>query len=249
MMRNGGVLSIRLDKINVGSEQIDSGLKIQKGTYVRLTVSDTGHGMDKRTVKRIFEPFFTKKEVGSGSGLGLSVVHGIVTNYSGSIEVESEPGKGSVFRIYLPQYSEEYVPTNGHPQKMKKGSGSILFVDDEKEITYMGKRMLESLGYTVEIKSDSEEAFLEFKKSPDKYDLIVTDQAMPKMMGTELITKIKEIRPDLKSIIITGYQDSLPAHTKENLNISEIISKPLILSDFSELIRKVLKEGNIRKAS
>ena len=249
MMRNGGVLSIRLDKINVGSGQIDSGLKIQKGTYVRLTVSDTGHGMDKRTVKRIFEPFFTKKEVGSGSGLGLSVVHGIVTNYNGSIEVESEPGKGSVFRIYLPQYSEEYVPASGHPQKMKKGSGSILFVDDEKEITYMGKRMLESLGYTVEIKSDSEEAFLEFKKSPDKYDLIVTDQAMPKMMGTELITKIKEIRPDLKSIIITGYQDSLPAHTKENLNISEIISKPLILSDFSELIRKVLKEGNIRKAS
>jgi len=249
MMRNGGVLSIRLDKITVGSEQIDSGLKIQEGTYVRLTVSDTGHGMDKRTVKRIFEPFFTKKEVGSGSGLGLSVVHGIVTNYNGSIEVESEPGKGSIFRIYLPQYSDEYVPEYGHSQKMKKGSGSILFVDDEKEITYMGKRMLESLGYTVDIKSDSEEAYLEFKKSPDKYDLIVTDQAMPKMMGTELIIKMKEIRPDLKSIIITGYQDSLPVHTKENLNISEIITKPLILSDFSELIRKVLKDRNIRKAS
>ena len=249
MMRNGGVLSIRLDKITVGSEQIDSGLKIQEGTYVRLTVSDTGHGMDKRTVKRIFEPFFTKKEVGSGSGLGLSVVHGIVTNYNGSIEVESEPGRGSVFRIYLPQYSEEYIPEDDHSQKMKKGSGSILFVDDEKEITYMGKRMLESLGYTVDIKSDSEEAYVEFKKTPDKYDLIVTDQAMPKMMGTELIIKMKEIRPDLKSIIITGYQDSLPVHTKENLNISEIITKPLILSDFSELIRKVLKDRNIRKAS
>ena len=249
MMRNGGVLSIKLDKIKIGSGQVDGGLKIQKGTYVRITVTDTGHGMDKRTVKRIFEPFFTKKEVGSGSGLGLSVVHGIVSNYNGSIEVESEPGKGSVFRIYLPQYSEEYVPDNDHSQKMKKGSGSILFVDDEKEITYMGKRMLESLGYTVDIKSDSEEAYLEFEKSPGKYDLIVTDQAMPKMMGTEMITRMREIRPDLKSIIITGYQDSLPVHAKENLNISEIIAKPLILSEFSELIRKVLKDRNIRKAS
>jgi DNA-binding NtrC family response regulator len=134
-------------------------------------------------------------------------------------------------------------------QKIKKGMGSILFVDDEEEITFMGKRMLESLGYTVDIRSDSQKAFLEFKKDPYKYDLLVTDQAMPKMMGTELIAKMKQIRPDMKAIIITGYQDSIPGDTRERFGIAEIISKPLILSEFSELIGKVLDEKQYRKAS
>jgi len=249
MMSHGGVLSVELDKVEVGALQIHGSAKIQKGTYVRLTISDTGHGMDKRTMERIFEPFFTKKEVGSGSGLGLSVVHGIVNNYHGSIVVESKPGKGSTFMIYLPQHSEEAVPEESVPQKVKKGQGSILFVDDEKEITFMGKRMLESLGYTVDIKTDSQVALMDFKKDPYKYDLLVTDQAMPKMMGTELIGKVKQIRPDLKSIVITGYHDSIPNNAIEQYDISDIISKPLILSEFSELIRKVLNQNNYKKAS
>jgi CheY-like chemotaxis protein len=205
--------------------------------------------MDKRTIERIFEPFFTKKEVGSGSGLGLSVVHGIVNNYNGTIVVESEPGKGSTFMIYLPQHSEHYVPHKDEAQKVKKGKGSILFVDDEKEITFMGKRMLESLGYAVDIKTDSVEALKDFKRDPDRFDLLVTDQAMPKMMGTELIGKVKQIRPDLKSIIITGYQDSIPKDAMKQFGIADIISKPLILSEFSELIRKVLSQQDIKKAS
>jgi len=249
MMSHGGVLSVELDKVEIGVRQISGSAKIQKGMYVKLTISDTGHGMDKRTVERIFEPFFTKKEVGSGSGLGLSVVHGIVSNYQGSIVVESEPGKGSTFMIYLPQHLEEAVPEKSATQKVKKGQGSILFVDDEKEITFMGKRMLESLGYTVDIKTDSQAALLDFKKDPYKYDLLVTDQAMPKMMGTELIGKVKQIRPDLKSIVITGYHDSIPNNAIEQYNISDIISKPLILSEFSELIRKVLNQNNYKKAS
>jgi signal transduction histidine kinase/ActR/RegA family two-component response regulator len=248
MMNNGGVLAVRLDKQPLGAGQVKGLTKIQKGTYVRLTITDTGHGMDKRTIERIFEPFFTKKEVGSGSGLGLSVVHGIVSNYNGTIVVESEPGEGSTFMIYLPQHSELAVSEGEVSQKVKKGKGSILFVDDEKEITYMGKRMLESLGYTVDIKSDSKTALEVFKKNPNKYDLLVTDQAMPKMMGTELIGEIKQIRPDLKSIIITGYQDSIPGNAMEQFGISDIISKPLILSEFSELIGKVLSQ-DIKKAS
>ncbi len=248
MMNNGGLLTVRLDKQAVRAGQVKGLAKIQKGTYVRLTIADTGHGMDKRTIERIFEPFFTKKEVGSGSGLGLSVVHGIVSNYNGTIVVESEPGKGSTFMIYLPQHSELSVSEGEVSQKVKKGKGSILFVDDEKEITYMGKRMLESLGYTVDIKSDSKTALEVFKKNPNKYDLLVTDQAMPKMMGTELIGEIKQIRPDLKSIIITGYQDSIPRNAIEQFGITDIISKPLILSEFSELIGKVLSQ-DIKKAS
>ncbi len=248
MMNNGGVLTVQLDKQSVRAGQVNGLDKIQKGTYVRLIIADTGHGMDKRTIERIFEPFFTKKEVGSGSGLGLSVVHGIVSNYNGAIVVESEPGKGSTFMIYLPQHSEQLLSEGEVSQKVKKGKGSILFVDDEKEITYMGKRMLESLGYSVDIKSDSQSALLDFRNNPDKYDLLVTDQAMPKMMGTELIREIKQIRPDLKAIIITGYQDSIPGNAIEQYGITDIISKPLILSEFSELIGKVLNQ-NIKKAS
>ncbi len=249
MMNKGGILKVSLDKVKTGTKPVNGLAKMQKGTYVRLTISDTGHGMDKRTVERIFEPFFTQKEVGSGSGLGLSVVHGIVSNYNGSIVVDSEPGKGSTFMIYLPQHSDKYVPEKNASQKAKKGFGCILFVDDEKEITYMGKRMLESLGYTVDIKTDSQSALQDFKKDPYKYDLLVTDQAMPKMMGTELIRKVKQIRSDLKSIVITGYQDSIPKNTIEQYDIADIISKPIILSEFSELIRKVLKQKTIKKAS
>ncbi len=248
MINQGGVLTIKLEKIRVGARQIKGSAKIQNGTYVRLTITDTGIGMDKRTQERIFEPFFTKKEVGSGSGLGLSVVHGIVTSDNGTIVVESEPGKGSSFIIYLPQHSEYFVKESTQSRRMKKGNGSILFVDDEKEITFMGKRMLESLGYSVDIKTDSLVALQDFEKDPYKYDLLVTDQAMPKMMGSELIGKLKLIRPDLKAIIITGYQDSIPAEEIEQYGIVDIISKPLILSEFSELIRNVLSQ-DAKKAS
>lgn len=248
MMGKGGVLTINLDKQKVGARSINGSSKIQKGTYVRLSISDTGHGMDKRTVERIFEPFFTMKEVGSGSGLGLSVVHGIVSNYHGTIVVDSEPGEGSRFTIYLPQHSENLEVEKDLPQPLKKGKGSILFVDDEKEITYMGKRMLESLGYTVDIKTDSQEALKVLSEDPQKYDLLVTDQAMPKLMGTELIARVMEFKPDLKSIIITGYQESIPANAMEQYGIADIISKPLILSEFSELIGNVLGQ-NLKKSS
>jgi signal transduction histidine kinase/ActR/RegA family two-component response regulator len=248
MKDKGGELTITLEKQKVGPKQIKGAPKKRKGTYIRLKISDTGHGMDQTTVERIFEPFFTKKEVGSGSGLGLSVVHGIVSSYNGTIEVESEPGKGSSFIIYLPQHAASYTEEEDTAQKLKRGKGSILFVDDEKEITFMGKRMLESLGYTVDIKTDSEDALKVFKSDPLKYDLLVTDQAMPKMMGTELIGEVKKIRSDIKTIIITGYQDSIPSDAREMYGIVDIIAKPLILSEFSELIGRVLNQ-KIKKAS
>jgi signal transduction histidine kinase/ActR/RegA family two-component response regulator len=248
MTGKGGVLTVRLDKKLVDSKKLKGLSSIPKGTYVRLTIADSGHGMDKRTLERIFEPFFTKKEVGSGSGLGLSVVHGIVNSYNGAIVVESEPGKGSSFIIYLPQHSEHYEEELEISPQLKKGKGSILFVDDEKEITFMGKRMLESLGYVVDIKTDSQDALMVFRQDPQRYDLLVTDQSMPKMMGTELISEVKKIRSDVKAIIITGYQDSITTQAMKQYGIEDIISKPLILSEFSELIGKVLTQ-DIKKAS
>jgi CheY-like chemotaxis protein len=165
-----------------------------------------------------------------------------VSSYNGTIEVKSKPGKGSSFMIYLPQHSAKSDGTENAPDKVSKGNEQILFVDDEKEITYMGKRMLESLGYTVNIKTDGKDALKEIKSDPERYDLLVTDQAMPNMLGTELIEAARKYRPDLKVIIITGYRDSIPEKTVCRLGVSDIIIKPLILSEFSNLIREVLDQ-------
>lgn len=243
MMNTGGILAVKLDVVTPDRKLIKQVPNLKTVKYVRLTLSDTGHGMDSKTKERIFEPFFTRKEVGSGSGLGLSVVHGIVNNYGGAIKVDSTPGAGTTFTIYLPQYGTRPVSQADLNKTLTKGNEYILFVDDEQEITYMGKKMLENLGYMVTIKTDALSALEDFKSDPHKYSLLVTDQTMPRMFGTELAARLKEIRPDLKVIIITGYIDKLPEDIINETGISEIIMKPLILSDFSKVIRKVLDEN------
>jgi len=242
MTQTGGALTVNLQAVGLDKKLSNKFSHLKKGNYLKLEISDTGHGMDKKTMERIFEPFFTNKEVGKGSGLGLSVVHGIVSNYGGAIAVDSTPGKGSKFTIYLPQYSDATDQKNEINKKLTRGSEHILFVDDEKDITYMGKKMLESLGYSVDIRSNSQSALKEFKANPSKYDLLVTDQAMPKMLGTELAAKMKEIRPELKVIVITGYSDTFKDILHVKNGISEIIYKPIILSDFSKVIRRVLDD-------
>jgi CheY-like chemotaxis protein/two-component sensor histidine kinase len=240
MTDKGGILEVRLDALELNPKKIKTNDTIKKGNYVRLTVSDTGIGMDKQTIDRMFEPFFTNKEVGSGSGLGLSVVHGIVNNYNGAIQVNSEPGKGTIFMIYLPQHSAHGTEDDQITEVTRKGSENILFVDDEKEITYMGKKMLESLGYTVDIRTDGFSALHEIQTNKQKYDLLVTDQNMPRMLGTDLVMRAKKIKPDLKVILITGYEDSIKDGSVSEYDIAEIIMKPLILSEFSKIIRNVL---------
>jgi len=243
MMQSGGILEVKLDVVNVDNKLTKQITNLKKGNYIRLIISDTGHGMDSKTKERIFEPFFTRKEVGSGSGLGLSVVHGIVNNYDGAITVDSTLGKGTTFTIYLPQFGTSLLNQDEMSKTLKKGHEYILFVDDEQEITYMGKKMLENLGYKVTIKSDSLSALEEFKSDPMKYSLLVTDQTMPKMFGTELAARMKEIRPGMKVIIITGYIDKLSEDLLTKNGISELIMKPIVLSDFSKVIRKVLDEN------
>jgi len=240
MMKTGGTLDVRLESVKLDQRTADRIPNLKKGSYIRLTISDTGHGMDIKTKERIFEPFFTKKEVGSGSGLGLSVVHGIISNYGGAIIVDSTPGKGSTFIIYLPKYAGELLEPDKLSKKLLKGDEYILFVDDEPEITFMGKKMLENLGYKVTISSNSLSALEEFYSNPSKYSLLVTDQNMPNMTGTELAFKMKSIQPGLKVIIITGYSDTLSEEVLEECGISEVILKPMILDDFSKVIRRVL---------
>ena len=244
MMKTGGTLDVKLDAVRIDMRSSLKIPKLKKGEYIRLTISDTGHGMDIKTKERIFEPFFTRKEVGSGSGLGLSVVHGIINNYGGAIVVDSTPGKGTTFMIYLPKYAGDALENGISVKKPLKGNEQILFVDDEPEITFMGKKMLENLGYKVSISSSSLSALEEFKKDPDRYSLLVTDQSMPNLTGTELAVLMKEIKPDLKIIIITGYADSLSDELISQTGISEVILKPMILDDFSKVIRRVLDKNN-----
>jgi signal transduction histidine kinase/ActR/RegA family two-component response regulator len=247
MMKTGGVLDVKLDAVNIDQKSAEKIPNLKKGEYIRLTISDTGHGMDIKTKERIFEPFFTRKEVGSGSGLGLSVVHGIINNYGGAIVVDSSPGKGTTFMIYLPKYGSDALESDKSSTKPLKGVEHILFVDDEPEITFMGKKMLENLGYKVSITSDSVIALDEFKKNPDKYSLLVTDQSMPNITGTELAVMMKEIRPKLRVIVITGYADNLSEEVIAQSGISEVILKPMILDDFSKIIRRVLDKRYIKK--
>lgn len=246
MLAKGGTLEVKLDSVRIDQKQADKIRNLKKGEYVRLTISDTGHGMDLKTKERIFEPFFTRKEVGSGSGLGLSVVHGIVNNYGGAIEVESNPGKGTIFRIYLPKSgSDDPGDADKLDKRPVKGVEHILFVDDEPEIVFMGKKMLENLGYKVSIRSDSQSALEEFRKNPDKYSLLVTDQNMPGLRGTDLAIKARKIRPGLKVIVITGFADNLSEDILSRSGVSEVILKPMILDDFSKVIRRVLDNKNI----
>jgi nitrogen-specific signal transduction histidine kinase/ActR/RegA family two-component response regulator len=245
MMKTGGILEVKLDAVTLDHKLTEKIPNLKKGDYIRLTISDTGYGMDIKTQERIFEPFFTRKEVGSGTGLGLSVVHGIINNYGGAIVVDSNPGEGSTFTVYLPKYGTDPIGSSKVDKKSAGGDEQILFVDDEPEIIFMGKKMLENLGYKVTIKSDSKSALEEFKNHPQKYSLLVTDQKMPNITGTELASRLKKIRPGLKVIIITGYADNLSEEVLSQSGISEVILKPMILDDFSKVIRRVLDNSNI----
>lgn len=245
MMKTGGVLEVTLDSVMVDQKAALKITNLKKGEYIRLIISDTGYGMDIKTKERIFEPFFTRKEVGLGSGLGLSVVHGIISNYGGAIAVDSTPNKGTSFTIYLPKDGSDPSGTEKSDRKLIKGDENILFVDDEPEITFMAKKMLENLGYKVTIKSDSISAIEEFRNDPVKYSLLITDQNMPKLTGTELASSMKKINPGLKVIIITGYSDNLSDDTLTQIGISEVILKPIRLDDFSKIIRRVLDFSDV----
>jgi len=240
MKNRGGFLDITVDCVTVDQKTAKKINNLRIGNYVRIRLSDTGHGMDRRTRERVFEPFFTRKEVGSGSGLGLSVVHGIVSNYDGAITVESTPGKGTSFTIYLPHHISGAANEKDTSDLLTRGFEHILLVDDEQDITFMGKKMLENLGYKVTTKTDVREALEEFKRYPDEFSLLVTDQSMPKMLGTELAEKMREINSRLKVIIITGYIDKLSDQIISKNSSYEIILKPIKLSEFSKVIRKVL---------
>ncbi len=209
--------------------------------YTRLTVADTGHGMDARTLERIFEPFFTTKPVGKGTGLGLAVVHGIVQSHEGIITVRSQPGQGTTFDIYFPAQITDPVPPAGLLRDIPRGHGQrILILDDEPALTEPFQGLLQRLNYQVTTCNLASEALRRFRENPADFDLLITDLTMPEISGLEVARQFHDIRPDLPVILSTGYAYALEPATLREAGISELLEKPLALRALAQTVQRVL---------
>ncbi len=209
------------------------------GPFLKLGVADTGHGMDGVTMRRIFDPYFTTKEVGKGTGLGLAVVHGIVKQHDGAITVRSQPGKGSVFEVYLPIAKVEPKALIVATEELPRGSEHVLLVDDERMITDMVSRMLEQLGYKVTAKTSSLEAFNLFRSRCREFDLIITDYTMPEMTGIDLAKEALKVRADIPIILCTGFNEKVTLEEVRSMGIREFLMKPLDRRELAKLVRSV----------
>jgi CheY-like chemotaxis protein len=245
MKTQGGVLEVKLSEIDIAPGQSEKYGQLYPGLYVRLTVRDTGHGIDPLILERIFEPYFTTKPPGEGTGLGLALVHGIVKSFGGEIRVTSQSGQGTMFQIFLPRVMENEPETALNLLKCVPGQGErILVVDDEEQILDMIELMLQSLNYTVVTKSDSIEALEEFRKDPEFYDLVITDQTMPGLTGFELSKKILAIRKRTPIILCTGFSELVNEELVKAAGIRKYIMKPILKSQLSMLIRELLGEAD-----
>jgi PAS domain S-box-containing protein len=241
MYKNGGTLSVKLDDVNLDKEDEKKFSGIKPAAYVRLTVSDTGHGIDRETMEHIFDPFFTTKKFGENAGMGLPVVQSIVRDHGGAVYVDSEPENGSTFEVLFPKTTIESVLEKKSPVNLPCGNERILLVDDEEFIVDISKEMLESLGYSITATISSSEALKWFDQAPRHFDLVITDQTMPKMTGTDLAERIKNIRPDIPIILCTGYSEEIIAERNESRNIKAVIMKPFIIQEMALTVRKVLE--------
>ncbi|MCD4677969.1 MAG: response regulator, partial [Desulfobacula sp.] len=240
MEETGGVLKLSLKQIELKEPDLIN-FEMTPGVYACLTVADSGKGMDKDLTQIIFEPFFTTKEKGKGTGMGLSVVHGIVNSLGGAVKVYSEPEKGTEFYVYLPiakTIHEQLLP------KMKEsitgGTERILLVDDEEGIISMEKQVLERLGYQVTSHTSSINALEAFLTNPDKFDLVITDMAMPNMAGDKLSAELVRIRPDIPVLLCTGFSETMSEEKAALLGIKGFLLKPIVMRDLSQNIRDVL---------
>ncbi|MGE5252377.1 MAG: ATP-binding protein [Planctomycetaceae bacterium] len=242
-----GSICIGLQAGTFGSTDLPEA-DMQPGDYLVLSVKDTGSGIKEEVRRRIFEPFYTTKPVGEGTGLGLSVAYGIMKNHKGGIEVQSEPGKGSIFRVYLPKVETAAADQKEPPGLIPMGNERILFVDDEEIIALSARNMLERLGYKVVTVTDSEAALRLFSEKPSDFDLVMTDQTMPSMTGENLGKEVMRLRPDIPVILCTGYSDLISVEKAIAMGFKGFIMKPFTLREGAGLVRKVLdREGSAKK--
>lgn len=241
-MNEKGLLHINLDEEELTSQKFPQISESQSGRYAKLSITDTGEGMDNQTLKRIFDPFFTTKGVGVGTGMGLSVVHGIVEQHGGIILVDSTPGKGSTFTLYFPITSNDEVAEEVKDEEaLPTGTERVLFVDDEPFVADSCGSLLEDpLGYKVTVMTDSIEALDLFKAHSQDFDLVITDQTMPKMSGVELAKELLSIRPELPVILCSGYSAQVSEDVAKEVGISAFCLKPLMMKQLALVVREVL---------
>jgi signal transduction histidine kinase/CheY-like chemotaxis protein len=243
MREQGGVLGVSLVEVAVDADMAAHNSDLKPGPYLRLTVADTGTGMKKEIQERAFDPFFTTKKPGEGSGMGLAVVYGIVKDQGGAITVYSEPGKGSAFNVFFPRvWAEESAPPP-EAAAPEPGHERVLLVDDEDIQVETVKRMLERLGYRVTATKDGQVALALFSQDPGAFDLVITDQTMPRLTGLELARKILSIRPGLPIILCTGFSEIIDAKVAQAAGIRRFQMKPFSLREMAETIRSALKDG------
>ena len=244
MREKGGTLRVALSSEDIGAEDAAPYPNPRPGPYVKLTVSDTGHGMDPKVMERIFDPYFTTKGLGEGTGLGLAVVYGIVTGYGGTVKVHSVPGEGSTFQVLLPRIEEtEKAAEIEELDTVPAGNERVLLVDDEEDLVDTVREILKRLGYQVTAETSSIEALKRFRNQPDEFDLVITDQTMPKMTGADLAEKLIRIRPDIPIILCTGFSELISKEKAERMGVRGFVMKPVVTKEMAGTVRKVLDRG------
>ena len=240
MEEKGGVLDVALmdTELDSGFTATHQGLK--PGPFLKITVTDTGYGMKPHVLDRIFEPFFTTRPPGEGTGLGLSVVHGIVNSHGGGIYAYSEPGKGSTFHVYLPAIKSEWEEESELEKPVSGGTERILFVDDEPMLADLGEKALKSLGYEVTARTSSIDALALFQKQPDQFDLVITDMTMPHMTGDSLARAMIKIRSDIPIILCSGYSQQISEESAKRIGFRAFVMKPILRRTLAETVREVL---------
>ena len=242
MEEAGGTLSIALKRESPIWDDLVSAPHLQSGNFLRLSISDTGTGIAPEIQEKIFEPYFTTKPIGKGTGMGLSIIHGIVKSYGGLVSCYSQPGKGTCFHVYLPAIEEAAMSEKNQDGRIQIGNEHILFVDDENIIADMGKSMLESLGYQVTTRTNSLEALTTFQNQPEDFDLVITDQTMPDMTGGDLARHMLKVRAGIPIILCTGYSSQISEEKARSYGIRGFALKPLTKKDLANLIRKILDD-------
>jgi len=241
MRERGGFLDVQLSRLDIAAETSRECLP-SKGSYLKLVVRDTGHGIDPAVMDKIFDPFYTTKEPGEGTGLGLSTVYGIVKNHDGTISVSSKPGEGTAFTICLPLIDIDGKPQERDTEEIPLGHGHVLFVDDEELLASIGKEMLSFLGYNVSVRFSSLDALEAFRANPDRFDLVITDTTMPNMTGSILASEILKVRPGIPIIMTSGFSEKMNAEEARKIGVSEFIMKPISLGNLARTVRRVLDQ-------
>lgn len=240
MNETGGILELFMERVELEQEAAAVFGDLKPGPYVNLIIRDTGCGMKRDVLDRIFEPFFTTKEVGEGSGMGLAVVHGIIKSCGGAIAVDSQPGEGSTFSIYLPAFANRKDTEREKDRPVIKGKGHILFVDNEEQVLETSQGILEYLGYSVTVKTSSVDALEVFRAMPQEFDLVITDMTLPHMTGDKLALEMIRVKPDIPIIMYTGYGYTTTPSKAKSMGIRQFLTKPVTAGELSEIIYRVM---------